>query len=73
MSDDIQLDEEVDTPPPASPKKTGLPVWMVIVVVLGFAVLAGTLTMQFLEYRYYRGGAPSDADPYAATAVLPSA
>lgn len=74
MSDDIILDEPADETTPLPVKsKSATPAWMVIAVLVAFACLVGTLTLQFMEYRYLRGGGQSSSDPYAAPAVLPSA
>ena len=73
--DDIQLDETpapIAPPTPAKPK-SATPVWMVILVVLAFGCLVRTLTLQYLEFSYLRGGAASETDPYAAPALIPPA
>ncbi|MCC5846326.1 MAG: hypothetical protein JJU05_18920 [Verrucomicrobia bacterium] len=45
--------------------------WMVALAVITFVCFAGALTMQVMERMYLRGQLPSDADPYAAPALLP--
>ena len=73
MSDDIVLDEPAEKKQPATKKpKQTTPVWAVLVVVLTFFFgLVGSMTIQLLERNYYRGGSPSEADPYAAQVVIP--
>lgn len=72
MSDDIVLDEPAEKKQPATKKpKQTTPVWAVLVVVLTFFGLVGSMTIQLLERNYYRGGSPSEKDPYAAQVVIP--
>jgi hypothetical protein len=54
MSDDIQIDEtgEESTPVPTK-VKSATPAWVVLLVILTFACLAGTLALQFLEFQTF--------------------
>jgi len=65
---DIQLDGLEEAP--AAKPKGGTPVWMVAMVILAFVFFATTLALQFMEFRYHRGGAISETDPYAGEVLL---
>ncbi|MGA0368365.1 MAG: hypothetical protein ACO3N7_02825 [Kiritimatiellia bacterium] len=71
MSDpDFELDEE---PTPSAAKASdGVPAWMLALVIVPTVCFLLVLALQFMEYRYLRGGSESGSDPYAAQAVLPS-
>ena len=44
---------------------------MVIFSILAFGCLTAALVLQWMEYSYYRGGAPVEGDPYAAQVLIP--
>lgn len=77
MPEDINLDDLPDTDLPDTeekvekPKiKSATPAWMVAMVIIAFICLAAALTFQFLEYRYVRGAAASENDPYAGHVLI---
>ena len=69
MADDIQLDEAPVKP--VKPKKA-CPPWMVMAVLVSFGCIVAALTLQFMEYQYFRGGNPSPEDPYKAKVLIPA-
>jgi hypothetical protein len=66
---DFQLDDE----PKAGKVKSATPAWMVAMVIIAFVFYTAMLVLQFMEYKYLRGGSASESDPYAAPVLIPTA
>ena len=42
-------------------------------VIIAFVFYTAMLVLQFMEYKYLRGGSASESDPYAAPVLIPTA
>lgn len=66
-------DFEIEEAPVAVKAKNATPAWMVAMVIIAFVCYTAMLVLQFMEFRYLRGGSVSESDPYAAEVLIPSA